>query len=282
MTTNPFAWLLLVVSEALGGGGGGSGAVDVEVPQAALLETSRAPQPSASDLVALAPPEAQVLAAPQPPRIAAADERLTATVRALQKTYEDTREFEARFTQRYTYALLRRTQESHGVVRFKKPGLMRWDYTDPTPKTFLIDGTRLWVHQPKDNTVLVDHCFKQDGLTASVAFLWGAGDIEKQFRVAWFDGTFGAASDLHLALEPHEANGIFKRLILVVDPVSYRVKQSVVVDPNGNINQFLYEDLRFNHGVPANAFVFSAPAGTHTARVPGSCPEPEAALKPRR
>ncbi|MFZ9887677.1 MAG: outer-membrane lipoprotein carrier protein LolA [Myxococcota bacterium] len=276
MTTNPFAWLLLMVSEALGG------PTSVEAPPVTSDSAELAPLPEVREVVALASPAAPVPDEAPPVRLASADERLTATVRALQKTYEDTREFEARFTQRYTYALLRRTQESHGVVRFKKPGLMRWDYTDPTPKTFLIDGSRLWVHQPKDNTVLVDHCFKQDGLTASVAFLWGAGDIEKQFHVSWFDGTFGAPSDLHLALEPREANGIFKRLILVVDPGTYRVKQSVVVDPNGNVNQFLYEDLRFNHGVSPSAFRFTPPTGTHTSRVPGSCAEPDAALSPRR
>lgn len=221
-------------------------------------------------------PPAPTVKALEAPVVAAADPKLDAAVKALQKAYEGTNDFQASFTQRYTYALLRRTQESKGVVRFKKPGLMRWDYTEPSKKSFVVDGKRLWVHQPEDGTAMVDHCFKQDGLTASVAFLWGSGNIQEQFAVSWFDGVFGDASDLHIALEPKEANSIFKRLILVVDPKSHRVKQSVVVDLNGNVNQFLYEDLKFNSGLKENVFAFEPPKGTHVSRIPGSC-DPDAA-----
>ena len=164
--------------------------------------------------------------------LAVADPKLAAAVKALQVAYEGTKDFQANFTQRYTYALLRRTQESKGVVRFKKPGHMRWDYQAPTKKAFIVDGKKLWVHQPEDNNAMVDHCFKQDGLTASVSFLWGAGDIDEQFNVSWFDGVFGEKTDLHLALEPKQENSIFKRLVLVVDPKGETVGATLGNDVN--------------------------------------------------
>jgi outer membrane lipoprotein carrier protein len=199
------------------------------------------------------------------------DAKLSKAIASLQKAYEGTNDFAASFEQRYTYTLLRRTQVSHGTVRFKKPGLMRWNYTKPSKKSFIVNEGKLWVHQPEDKVALVDHCFKEDGLTASVSFLWGSGDITGQFNVSWFEGVFGEKSDLHLKLEPKTKNSVFARLILVLDPKTHRVKQSVVVDLQGNVNQFLYSDLKFNSGLKKKDFAFSAPKGTHESRIPGSC-----------
>ncbi|MCC7070435.1 MAG: outer membrane lipoprotein carrier protein LolA [Deltaproteobacteria bacterium] len=218
------------------------------------------------------PPAAAAPAAPA--ATASSDARRDAIVDAIQKTYDGTTDFAGTFTQRYTYTLLRRTEESKGEVKFKKPGLMRWDYQQPKKKSFVVDGTSLWLHSHEDNTAFVNACFKNDGLTASVAFLWGQGKIREQFDVAWFEGIFGDKSDHHLALTPKQGNSIFAKLIIVVDPKSSRVKQSIVVDPSGNVNQFIYGDLRFNKALPDNAFAFAPPKGAHVARLPGSCDAP--------
>ena len=53
----------------------------------------------------------------------------------VQATYERTRDLEARFAQTYTYSGFGRRQVSSGRVLVKKPGMMRWDYEKPSPKT---------------------------------------------------------------------------------------------------------------------------------------------------
>jgi outer membrane lipoprotein carrier protein len=227
--------------------------------------------PEVADVSAESPPAASYAAASDALARSTGDAKLDKVLGALQKTYEGTGDFSAGFTQKFTYTLLRRTQTSKGQVRFKKPGLMRWDYKSPTEKSFIVDGKKLWVNQPEDKNVLVDHCFKQDGLTASVSFLWGSGQIAEQFDAAWFDGVFGKKTDHHIQLTPKKPNGIFAKLILVVNPKTHRVQQSVVVDPQGNVNQFLYEKLEFNKGLDGTDFAFSAPEGTPVSRIPGSC-----------
>ena len=120
---------------------------------------------SAVDVEQTTPTEAPVTIAAKGEKTAA---ELQAVVSSMQKTYESTNDFRADFTQRFTYTVLRRTQESQGTVQFKKPGLMRWDYSAPVPKQFVVDGSSLWIHTPSDKTAIVNKCFKQDGLTASV------------------------------------------------------------------------------------------------------------------
>src|SRR5262249_51654736 len=40
-----------------------------------------------------------------------------------------------------------------GTLRLRKPGRMRWDYSDPAGKLFLADGKNIYLYTPKDNQV---------------------------------------------------------------------------------------------------------------------------------
>jgi outer membrane lipoprotein carrier protein len=202
---------------------------------------------------------------------AAIPKDLKAAITSLQKTYDSTRDFSATFKQNYHHKVLNKNDESQGVVLFKKPGQMRWDYEKPSVKSFIVDGKSLWVYQKNDNLAFRDKCFKQDGLTASIAFLWGQGKVLDLFDPSWFQGQFGDAKDLHIALVPKKKNSVFKKLILVVDPKTHRAKQSIVVDLEGNVNQFTFSDLRFNQKLDGKKFHFTPPKGTHVSPLPGSC-----------
>lgn len=256
-------------------------------PLASPTESAAAPKPTTAATTTpapAAPPLPAAAAPPAPPAAPVADAKLDAVVDAVQKTYEGTKDFKGKFKQKFTYTMLRRTTESQGSVTFEKPGRMRWDYTPDAKgvgddKSFIVDGKSLWIVQPKDKVAFVNACFQQDGLTASVAFLWGEGKLREQFNISWFDGQFGEKTDHHLLLLPKQANSIFARLILVVDPATSRVKQSVVVDPAGNVNQFLFSNLEFNKGVDAKKFGYTPTAGINASRMPGTCDAPVPGIK---
>lgn len=241
------------------------------------------PPPTTTPATPAATTTPEPAATPPLPRATPDAAKLEGVIDAVQKTYEGTKDFTGKFSQKFTYTMLRRTQESKGTVSFEKPGRMRWDYADAagkgTEKSFIVDGKSLWIAQPKDKVAFVNACFQQDGLTASVAFLWGEGKLREQFNISWFDGKFGEATDHHLLLVPKENNTIFARLILVVDPTSSRVKQSVVVDPAGNVNQFMFSELKFNKGIDKKTFSYTPPAGINAQRMPGSCDAPVAGIK---
>lgn len=196
---------------------------------------------------------------------------LKPTVQKIQANFDKTEDFAARFTQVFHHKSPALSDiSSEGTVKFKKPGLMRWDYTKPSKKSFIVDGKSLWVHQPDDKLAMVDKCFKQDTLTASLSFLWGGGNIEKQFTYTKFEGNFGDATDINIQLTPKEKSRYFKRLILVVDAKLFQVKQSIVVDLAGNTNQFKFADVKLNQGIKATDFAFTPSKDTHVSPVPGS------------
>ena len=57
---------------------------------------------------------------------------------AVDARYNHLHTLEAQFTETYSGSGATRTES--GTLLLKKPGRMRWDYTEPHPKMFLADG----------------------------------------------------------------------------------------------------------------------------------------------
>ncbi|MCI0571401.1 MAG: outer membrane lipoprotein carrier protein LolA, partial [Myxococcaceae bacterium] len=78
-----------------------------------------------------------------------------ALVDRMQRFYESTADFTADFQQEYTYKAFRRKQSSRGKVTFKKPGMMRWEYTEPSPRTFVLAANKVYAYDPEARTLTV-------------------------------------------------------------------------------------------------------------------------------
>ncbi len=198
--------------------------------------------------------------APAPP---AAPARLDvkAVTAEVQKRYDGAADFRARFSQTLTSAAMGRKTSSSGEVAFKKPGRMRWDYTQPDKSTYVTDGGVLWLYEPDDR-----QAFKQDlkgsQLPAALAFLTGKGKLASEFDIAFADKSGrGGPGDYVLALSPKAAEAQVKTIVFVVDPRTFDVRESVITDGQGNVNDIVFADIRVNTKVPDTQFKFSPPAG---------------------
>lgn len=191
---------------------------------------------------------------PTPPATGAA-----ALADKVQTFYEHTRDFSASFTQQYKYKAMARTQKSAGTVQVKKPGLMRWDYTAPYEKLFLLDGKALWVWDPEDNAVMVNRSFSSDQLSAAVTFLWGKGKLSDEFDIQQVDKP--SYGETVLELVPKKPQSGFTRLYFAIDANTGAVVTSVVIDSQGNENRITFTDVKTNAGVPSDRFMFQVPKG---------------------
>ena len=184
-------------------------------------------------------------------------------VERVQQRYDGAADFKARFGQTLTNAAFGRKTSSTGEVLFKKPGRMRWNYTQPDPKMYLSDGTTLWLYEPEDK-----QAFKQDlkasQLPAALAFLTGQGKLSAEFDIAFAPAKtpYGTARDYVLTLSPKAPQAQVKTIVFVVDPKVFDVRESVITDQQGNVNDMLFSDIRVNVGIPDATFHFSPPAGT--------------------
>ena len=188
--------------------------------------------------------------------------------RKIQGFYDSTNDFQAGFRQEYFSKALGRKRSSTGFVYIKKPGMMRWDYKTPRPKHFVVDGKALYVYDPDLMQVMRDKSFSGSRLTGAVSFLWGKGNLGKEFEI-----TFSKRKDLGgpgryvLQLVPRK-KARFKKLIFVVDAKSFSVSETIIEDPGGNVNHVFFDHVSINVGLKDSAFLFDIPAGVDVIEIP--------------
>jgi outer membrane lipoprotein carrier protein len=234
--------------------------------------------PAAAAGAAQPAPKAAAHAAPQAPAPAAAAKAsepmapdVKSAVDQMQKFYEETRDFEAVFHQTYTYKSFGRATKASGKVRFLKANAsMRWDYLKPDEKVFVIAGKKVYQYDKEAKSVTIAS-IDTERLSASITFLWGQGKLEREFHIKKAtrkDMTGGIA----LELTPKTPDPRFQKVFFLLDPKTYAVRESIVVDPDGSENRVAFSQVKTNSGFGAEAFEISYPPETQIILMDGSSP----------
>jgi len=238
-----------------------------------LALATAAPQPARSDAPGPPPtvPTTIPAADPNAPAELAAPPETTsevkAAVKSMQAFYEKAKDCSADFTQTYLNQAFKKTLTSTGKLRFKKPGMLRFDYLTPEPKFFVVKNDKITSYVPAAQQAMVGS-FKADELSASVTFLFGKGNLETEFTVHPPDRRDLTAGTAMLLLPKHE-DPRFSKIYFVVDPATSAVKQSVVVDPSGNENRFDFAHIETNRGLTEKDFDETLPKGTQIIKTGG-------------
>lgn len=92
--------------------------------------------------------------------------------------YNSLRSLRVQFSESYEGMGLHRTES--GVMLLKKPGKMRWNYTSPAGKMFVLDGKYAWFYAPGDAQVQQLPASQLDDLRSPLRFLLGHTQLEKE------------------------------------------------------------------------------------------------------
>lgn len=179
---------------------------------------------------------------------------------SLQAKYDRISDFTASFAQHYESGVLKRKVTERGTLQVKKPGKMRWDYTDPEKKLFVSDGSQIWLYVPADKQATVTPVPKQDEATTAVLFLVGKGNLTRDFSVSFLDapapGTYG------LRLQPKLPERDYDWLEIVVDQSTFQIRSLTAADRQGGQSTFVLSNVKENVGLSDKTFAFTPPRGT--------------------
>lgn len=242
--------------------------------------------------VALAVILAPGLAAAQP-----APAKLSATevLAKVDATYAGAKQLSATFTQTVVNTTFGTTTVSTGKLNVARPDKMRWDYMtkkNALDKAFIFDGTTLWVVEPANKKVL-QHTVVSDTLPAAISFLTGGGTLTKEFVASGpkDKGQLVPGASV-IELTPRRPSAQYKKLLLVIDPTSWTVAQSIVTDTSGHTNTFDFTAVNLNARHNPSIFQFSpqrfptfqvvrvgqpaaVPAAPSAPKVPAPTPAPK-------
>jgi outer membrane lipoprotein-sorting protein len=185
----------------------------------------------------------------------------------IQKFYQNIKTLCTNFRQYYKPKRFTRTQKARGQFFFKRPGKLRFYYRKPEVKHYIYNGTlqKLWMHYPEDQEVKVRKGVSKAQFGVAVQFLWGGGKLHKTFRIKKERRLrFGRKGDIRLRLIPKKPQNLFKKLYFAVVPGTYRIRETIYVDPAGNRNRFIFYGMKTNRKcrLKNRYFRFKAPRGT--------------------
>jgi outer membrane lipoprotein carrier protein len=177
----------------------------------------------------------------------------------VQQKYDLVRDFSADFTHEAESGVLRKKLVERGTVMVKKPGKMRWIYKAPEEKTFVSDGSRMFMHTPSDNQVIVSPVPTEDQATTAVLFLTGKGRLTRDFDVSFAEGA--AADTYALKLQPKLQERDYDWLHIVVDRATFQIRSLTAADKQGTRSTFTFSNFKENVGLPDKTFAFTIPRG---------------------
>jgi outer membrane lipoprotein carrier protein len=179
--------------------------------------------------------------------------------RSLQQRYQGIRDFSADFVHTYRGGVLRTQTTERGRVLVKKPGLMRWTYTEPEKKEFISDGAKVYSYIPADRQVIVRALPPDDQATTPALFLTGKGDIARDFTAAYPDAA--ATGPALLKLTPRRPEPEYEYLVVAVDPATLQIRALTTRDRQGGDSTLTFNNLKENQGISDKEFTFRIPRG---------------------
>ena len=187
---------------------------------------------------------------------------LDQVVRRLEARYNRLETLKAQFVQLYRAAERAPIREEAGIVYFKRPGRMRWEYTRPEIKLFVSDGKTVYFYVPEDRQVTRMPAAESADLRAPLRFLLGRLHLRRSFgRVEWAkDFAPLDPGNPVLRLLPKGSEERFRELLVEVDQQS-RIRRLVVYEGDGSRTEFRLSSEEGNPHLDLGLFRFAVPPG---------------------
>jgi outer membrane lipoprotein carrier protein len=195
------------------------------------------------------------------PPVASADLRaqtLTADALAakVDHHYNALRSLRVNFIQQYD-GLGQHRRES-GTLLLKKPGRMKWTYSQPAGKLFVLDGRDAYFYSPGQTEVQRVPAKKLDDLRSPLRFLLGHAELTKELTGLQISPQGGN----------YEVSGIPKGMEQRVTSLRFTVSGEGLVlgikveEADGSVSTFAFTDEVPNPSASDADFVFHLPVGT--------------------
>ncbi len=177
--------------------------------------------------------------------------------------YAKTQDLQGHFTQETIIEGFESGFTSTGKFYLKKPGLLRWDYVEPSKEHIYVDGDAVMMYVPEHQQVVKGTLTQIAASKGPLALLLGVGKLSRQFTVLESpEETNGAQKILDLTLIPKpdgETAPTIKKIMLELFPDSYLIQAITIFETSGNITRVRFSDIQMNQGLSTDLLKFTVP-----------------------
>lgn len=177
--------------------------------------------------------------------------------------YNQLHSLKAGFTESYQGLGVNRTES--GTLLLLKPGRMKWDYSAPPGKLFLLDSKYAWFYSRGDAQVQRIPAKQLDDLRSPLRFLLGHTELEKELdHLKLAPGPNGQFT---LTGQPKGQEKRVRRLALTVTP-NGSITSIEIEETDGALTRFTFTGEQPNVSIPPAVFHFTPPPGIPVVDAP--------------
>lgn len=181
-----------------------------------------------------------------------------ALIKNLEKHYNRARTLSVSFVEQYSIQGRARKRET-GMLTLRKPGRMRWDYTQPPGKLFVSDGKNVYLYLPNGNRVERSKLKDSEDMRAPLAFLLGKLDMRKEF--AGFTTKNGPQDgETWLEATAKSERLPYEKVEMLIDS-SYAIRRLIVTGRDTSTLDYTFQEEKVNPPVNEAQFQFQIPPG---------------------
>jgi len=201
---------------------------------------------------------------PISPSARAAPDSVREIVDDLQKKYETTSDITAHFFQDTFTAGASEPFRAEGMVYFKRPHLMRWEYNHPEQQLIVTSGEDVYVYEKDAEQVMI--LPRQQFLTTEIsrAFFFGQGNLKGFFIVEKAEKK--GRGKVVVNMRPREPVPQVRTIRLTVSTRTHLVQEMWLEDQLGGRTHIIFNDIKVNTGLSDKLFDFVIPKGIEIYR----------------
>jgi outer membrane lipoprotein carrier protein len=170
--------------------------------------------------------------------------------------YNSLHSLKSGFTENYQGMGTDRTES--GTLLLLKPGRMRWDYSSPPGKMFLLDGKYAWTYTQGDAQAERIPTRELNDLRSPMQYLLGHAQLAKELH--GLTVAPAAHGDFTLTGVPRGLESRVSRLTLTVTANGV-IDGITMVETDDAVTRFTFTGQQPNVPVPASTFHFTPPPG---------------------
>lgn len=185
-----------------------------------------------------------------------ADLDVSSVLRGIEHRYNQTRTLEVAFSETYSLPGRGRRTEK-GELFLRKPGRMRWQYSEPPGKLFVSDGKFVYFYSPETNRAEKMKLKETEDMRAPLAFLLGRLDFNKDFREFHARPESGGT---FITAIPKSDKLPYSEVSFFVTP-DFVIHRLVVTGQDRSVLEYTFDGEKTNLPLNDNLFRFEAPPG---------------------
>ena len=140
-----------------------------------------------------------------------------------------------------------------GTLQVQKPNKLRWEFSGPSARLFLSDGSDLWIVDEAEKTC-THYSAVMDSLQRFLAVFNGAAGLAEHYKISLASGAESRADQHTLKLVPKVADGSVDAIYLRVDQQTSMIAAVVTVSAFGDRTETALQGVTLGKERPAEYF----------------------------